>query len=92
MNATSHPSHSCRSSRSSRPAPGAMPSSRERKLAYMADYNARDDVKRRAQEREQTDRYKATRKLYRDKKRALKLGLTPSQIAARVELGLDLMS
>lgn len=65
---------------------------RSRKLKYMADYNAREDVKRRAKEREQTPKYKAMRKLYRDKKRALKQGLTPSQIAARIELGLDLLS
>lgn len=63
---------------------------RDRKLSYMADYNSRADVRRRAKEREQTPKYKAMRKLYRDKKRALKLGLSPSQISARIELGLDL--
>lgn len=68
------------------------PEVRDRKLAYMASYNSRADVKRRAKEREQTPKYKAMRKLYRDKQRALKLGLTPSQIAARVELGLDLLT
>lgn len=65
---------------------------RARKLEYMSLYNARDDVKRRAREREQTPKYKAMRKLYRDKQRALKQGLTPSQIAARIELGLDLLT
>lgn len=65
---------------------------RTRKLEYMSLYNARDDVKRRAREREQTPKYKAMRKLYRDKQRALKQGLTPSQIAARIELGLDLLT
>lgn len=65
---------------------------RDRKLEYMSSYNARDDVKRRAREREQTPKYKAMRKLYRDKKKALKQGLTPSQIAARLELGRDLFS
>lgn len=65
-------------------------SRRVRKLEYMSHYNARDDVKQRAQDREKTPKYKAMRKLYRDKKRAIKQGLTPSQIAARLELGMDL--
>lgn len=68
------------------------PEARDRKLAYMASYNSRTDVKQRAKERERTPKYQAMRKLYREKKRALKLGLTPSQIAARVELGLDLLT